>query len=201
MKPLLAAAAGILALVILASALLSLGSPSAVGLSPQLADAPPALVPLAFQAGAMTGIDANVLLAVAKVETDSGRARQGQPDELVPADIRPGAGPAALQAGGATAQLLGLHDYRRIGDWVNPQAVGAEHAMGFVQLLPFSWRAEAAAAAGASDDRQADADIVLQCAADRPDGHVERARRRRVLLDLNVHLAVVQRPAARRVGD
>ena len=48
MKPLLAAAAGILALVILAPALLSFGSPAASGLSPQLADAPPGLIPLAF---------------------------------------------------------------------------------------------------------------------------------------------------------
>ncbi len=71
--PAVLAAAGILALVILAPALLSFGSSSASGLSPQLADAPPGLVPLAFQAGAMTGIDGNVLLAIAKVETDWGR--------------------------------------------------------------------------------------------------------------------------------
>ena len=85
---LLAAAAGILALVILAPALLGTGSLSASGLSPQLADAPPGLVELAFQAGTMTGIDPNVLLTIAKVETDWGRARNAQPDELVPADIR-----------------------------------------------------------------------------------------------------------------
>lgn len=82
------AAAGILALVVLAPALLSFGSPSAAGLSPQLADAPPGLVELAFQAVAATGIDGNVLLAIAKVETDWGRAREAQPDDLVPADIR-----------------------------------------------------------------------------------------------------------------
>ena len=55
MKPHLAAA-GILALVILAPALLSFGSFSASGLSPQ-ADAPPGLVPLAFQAGANRILD------------------------------------------------------------------------------------------------------------------------------------------------
>ena len=56
---LLAAAAGILALVILAPALLATGSGSASGLSPQLADAPPGLVPLAFHAGVATGIGSN----------------------------------------------------------------------------------------------------------------------------------------------
>src|SRR5439155_2230263 len=151
-KPLLAAAAGILALVILAPALLATGSPSASGLSPQLADAPPGLVPLAFQAGAATGIDPNVLLAIAKVETDWGRARNAQPDDLVPADIRASIDATALQPGGATAQLLGLPDGRRIGDWLNPQPVSAEHAIGFMQFLPSTWRAEAAAAPGAPRD-------------------------------------------------
>ena len=65
-----ATTAGILALVILAPALLSFGSPSASGLAPQLADAPPGLIEVAFQAGAATTIDPNVLLAIAKVETD-----------------------------------------------------------------------------------------------------------------------------------
>ena len=59
-----------------------------------------------------------------------GRARETQPDDLVPADIRATIDAAALQPGGATATLLGLPDGRRIGDWVNPQPVGAEHAMG-----------------------------------------------------------------------
>src|SRR5215472_14595001 len=120
------AGAGILALVILAPALLATGSSSA---SSPLLNAPPGLVPLAFQAGAMTGIDPNVLLAVAKVETDWGRAQRGLPDDLVPADIRAGIDTAALRPGGAAAALLGLPDGRRIGDWVAPQPVGAEHAM------------------------------------------------------------------------
>jgi hypothetical protein len=80
---LLAAASGIRVLVVLAPALLATGRPNAPGLSPQPADAPPGLVELAFQAGAATGIDGNVLLAIAKVEIDLGRARQAQPDELV----------------------------------------------------------------------------------------------------------------------
>ena len=46
------AAAGILALVILAPALLSSGRSSASGLSPQRADAPPGLVPLASRPAA-----------------------------------------------------------------------------------------------------------------------------------------------------
>jgi hypothetical protein len=68
----------ILGLVILAPALLSAGSSSASGLSPLLADAPPGLVSLAFQAGAMTGVDPNVLLA----------RRQGG-DRLGPGAARP----------------------------------------------------------------------------------------------------------------
>jgi hypothetical protein len=35
---------------------------------------------------------------------------------------------------------------------VNPQPVGAEHAMGFMQFLPSTWRAEAAAAPGGPSD-------------------------------------------------
>jgi hypothetical protein len=64
----------------------------------------------------------------------------------VPADIRATIDTAALQPGGATAALLGLPDGTRIGDWVNPQAVGAEHAMGFMRVLPSTWRVEAAVA-------------------------------------------------------
>jgi hypothetical protein len=150
-----AALAGVVALVVLAVALLS-GGPgaSASGVSPALAGAPQGLVAVAFQAGPATGIDPNVLLAIAKIETGWGQARNGQPDDLVPADIRAKIDPAALAAGGATATLLGLAGGRRIGDWVNPQPVGSaqEHAMGFMQFLPSTWRVEAAAAAGRPQD-------------------------------------------------
>src|SRR5215831_5328508 len=118
MKLLAAAGAGLLALIVLVVALLSAGPrASASGVSPALASAPPGLVAVAFQTGPATGIDPNVLLAVAKVETDWGQARNGQPDDLVPADIRADIDVAALQAGGATATMLGLNDGRRIGDW------------------------------------------------------------------------------------
>ena len=160
------AAGGILTLVILApAALLSFGSSNASGLSPHLADAPAALVPLAFQAGAMTAIDPNVLLAIAKVETDWGRARQGQPDNLVPADIRASIDATALQPGGTTAALLGLADGRRIGDWVNPQPVGAEHAMGFMQFLPSTWRTEAAVAPAGPRDPYRPLDAMVAAGA------------------------------------
>jgi hypothetical protein len=61
---------------------------------------------------------------------------------------------AALQPGGATATMLGLKDGRRIGDWVNPQPVGPaqEHAMGFMQFLPSTWRVELVAAPGRPQD-------------------------------------------------
>jgi hypothetical protein len=149
MKLLAAAAAGILALIVLVVALLSAGpGASASGVGPALASAPPGLVAVAFQAGPATGIDPNVLVAIAKVETDWGKVQNGQPDDLVPADIRANLDVAALLPGGATMSLLGLAGGRRIGDWVNPQPVGPtqEHAMGFMQFLPSTWRSEAAAA-------------------------------------------------------
>src|SRR5437868_3581877 len=84
----------------LAPALFAAGT-GASGLSPALADAPKGLVPIALQAGQLTGIDGNVLLAVAKVECDYGRCRSGQPDDLVPADLRAHVEAAALQPAGA----------------------------------------------------------------------------------------------------
>lgn len=113
-------------------------------------DALPGLAPLAFQADAVADLDANVLLVVGKVETWA--APPGQPDDLVPADVRANVDAAALQRGGATAHLLGVPDGRCSGDWVSPRPVGAVHAMGFVQFLPSTWRSEAAAAPGGSRD-------------------------------------------------
>jgi hypothetical protein len=157
-----AAGAAILALIVLVVALLSAGpGASASGVSPALASAPPGLVAVAFQAGAVTGIDPNVLLAIAKVETNWGQARNGQPDDLVPADIRADVDVAALQAGGAAATMLRLAGGRRIGDWVNPQPVNGEHAMGLMQFLPSTWRVEFAAAPGSPHDPYRPADALL----------------------------------------
>ena len=119
-------------------------------LSSALAGAPRGLVMVAVQAGRLTQQDPNVLLAIAKVETDWGQAQNGEPDDLVSADIQAHVNVAALQPGGVTAALLGLAGGRRVEDWVNPQPVGPaqEHAMGFTQFLPSTWRAESAAAPG-----------------------------------------------------
>jgi hypothetical protein len=154
-------AASVLFLVVLAPALFAATSTSGAGLSPALADAPKGLVSVAWQAGQQTGIDGNVLLAIARVECDYGRCRTGQPDDLVPDDVRAHVDAAALQPGGATAALLGLPDGRRLGDWVNPQPVGAEHAMGLMQFLPSTWRGEAAAAPGHPQDPYRPLDAVL----------------------------------------
>jgi membrane-bound lytic murein transglycosylase B len=117
------------------------------------AGAPARLVAVARQAARMTGADAAVLLAISEVECDFGRCRAGQPDTLVPADVRSRIDRAALQPGGATASLLGITDGRRIGDWVDPIPVaGGQHAMGFMQFLPSTWRHEAPLAPGRPRD-------------------------------------------------
>ena len=117
------------------------------------AGAPPPLVAVARQAGRLTGADPAVLLAVSEVECDFGRSRAGQPDALVPADVRGHVDRAALGPGGATAGLLGIADGRRIGDWVDPTPVaGGQHAMGFMQFLPTTWRREAPLAPGGPTD-------------------------------------------------
>ncbi|TMC08921.1 MAG: hypothetical protein E6J41_11920 [Chloroflexi bacterium] len=117
------------------------------------AGAPAALVTVAREAGRRTGVDPAVLLAISEVECDFGRCRAGQPDTMVPADVRSRIDRTALQPGGATASLLGITDGRRIGDWVDPIPVaGGQHAMGFMQFLPSTWRQEAALAPGRPRD-------------------------------------------------
>ena len=125
---------------------------SGFALSGALADAPRGLVAVAVQAGRLTQQDPNVLLAIAKVETSWGQAQNGQSDDLVPADLLGHIDATALAPGGSTAVLLGLAGGRQIGDWVNPQAVGSEHAVGFMQFLPSTWRTESAAAPGRPED-------------------------------------------------
>jgi membrane-bound lytic murein transglycosylase B len=117
------------------------------------AGAPAALVTVARRAGQLTGVDPAVLLAISRVECDFGRCRAGQPDAMVPADVRGHIDRAALLPGGETFQLLGLDGGRRIGDWVNPIPVaGGQHAMGFMQFLPSTWRQEAPLAPGRPRD-------------------------------------------------
>ncbi len=116
------------------------------------AGAPAPLVAVARQAGGLTDVDAAVLLAISEVECDFGRCRAGEPDAMVPADVRSHVDRAALQPGGETAQLLGLSDGRRIGDWVDPVAVAGQHAMGFMQFLPSTWRQESSLAPGRPHD-------------------------------------------------
>ena len=117
------------------------------------AGAPAALVTVAREAGRQTGVDPAVLLAISEVECDFGRCRAGQPDAMVPADVRSRIDRTALQPGGATASLLGITDGRRIGDWVDPIPVaGGQHAMGFMQFLPSTWRQEAPLAPGRPRD-------------------------------------------------
>lgn len=140
---------GVLILVVVLGQRLVAGTSS----SGQLADAPSQLVSLARDAGGVTGVDPNVLLAVSKVECNFGRCRSGQSDTLVPPDLRSHVDVVALKPGGSTAVMLGLNEGRRIGDWVNPRPVaGGQHAMGFMQFLPTTWRQEVSAAPGRPSD-------------------------------------------------
>lgn len=118
-----------------------------------LAKAPAQLISIASQAGQLTSVDPNVLLAISKIECNFGRCRSGQPEGFVPVDVRGHVDRAALRPGGTTASLLELTDGREIGDWVNPEPVaGGQHAMGFMQFLPTTWREEVAAAPGRPSD-------------------------------------------------
>jgi membrane-bound lytic murein transglycosylase B len=115
--------------------------------------APAGLIGVARRAGQATGVDPAVLLAISEVECTFGRCRAGQSDALVPADLRSQVDRDKLLPGGETYRLLGLTGGRRIGDWVNPIPVaGGQHAMGFMQFLPTTWRQEAALAPGRPRD-------------------------------------------------
>lgn len=167
MRRLILAAAVLLAAAIAFLVPTVLSAPAAgsgFALSSALAVAPRCLVAVAVQAGRLTGQDPNVLLAVAKVETSWGQAQTGQPDDLVPADLLGHIDQDALAPGGATAVLLGLAGGRRVGDWVNPQAAGVEHAVGFMQLLPSTWRTESAAAPGWPEDPYRPLDAMVTAA-------------------------------------
>jgi len=155
-----------------------------------LADAPHQLVSVASEAGGLTGIDSNVLLAVSKIECNFGRCRSGQLDSLVPADVRSHVDVLALQPGGSTVAMLGLDEGRRIGDWVNPRAVaGGQHAMGFMQFLPTTWREEVRAAPQRPSDpyKPYDSMVVAGSYLTRLQSGAEDGRRRDLHSALSVY--------------
>src|SRR4030081_1845473 len=98
---------GVLAAVVVVPLLLGAVEPSC-GPGPGLSDAPRGLVAVADRAAAATGADRSVLLAIARVESSSGRYQAGQADNLVPAEIRARIDTTSLAPGGATATLLAL---------------------------------------------------------------------------------------------
>jgi len=113
---------------------------------------PPAgLIPVAQQAARASGTPAAILLAVACVETGYGVVRN--PEGLVvgiPADILRSVDLGKLAPDGATIAMLGIAEGRHPGNWVDPLPVksagGFEHALGFMQFIPSTWRAEQPAA-------------------------------------------------------
>jgi murein DD-endopeptidase MepM/ murein hydrolase activator NlpD len=95
-----------------------------------------------------TGVDELVLLAVTYRETHWGLAAAGVPEEQALAwlgDLVSNVDRAALSQGGASAALVGRAAGVALGDWADPIPVGDEHALGFAQFLPSTWRAAAAA--------------------------------------------------------
>ncbi len=102
----------------------------------------------ARQAAQQTGVPELALLALTYRETAWGQAAQGVPDDQAAAwlgDLAGAVDQAAIAAGGPVATLVDRPQGIRLGDWVNPQPVGAEHAAGFAQFLPSTWRAVGAA--------------------------------------------------------
>jgi hypothetical protein len=100
----------------------------------------------ALQASVRTGVDVNVLLAAAYVESHWGQAARQVPDATARqwlGDLVGDVDLAALAPGGAVAAEVNRPAGVALGDWVDPQAVGAEHAVGFMQLLPSTWHAYA----------------------------------------------------------
>ncbi len=108
---------------------------------------PQAVELLARQAAQTTGVDELVLLAVAYQETQWGQIAAGEPDDQAAAwlgDLTRNVDLTALAPGGVVATLIGRPQGIRLGDWANPVPVGSEHAIGFAQFLPSTWRRVAA---------------------------------------------------------
>lgn len=155
MKALVAATSGLACLVaVLAVPLLFAGSPgasvSACGGTGSIdgQPVPPGVEAAARAAAQRTGMDELVLLAVTYRETRWGQARAGVSDEQALAwlgDLAAAIDGLALGPGGAVAAVVGRPAGVALGDWVDPIAVDAEHAVGFAQFLPSTWRRLAAA--------------------------------------------------------
>jgi murein DD-endopeptidase MepM/ murein hydrolase activator NlpD len=102
----------------------------------------------ARQAAQQTGVPELALLALTYRETGWGQAAQGVPDDVAAAwlgDLAGAVDQAAIAPGGTVAALVGRPAGVHLGDWLNPQPVGGEHAAGFAQFLPSTWRSLAAA--------------------------------------------------------
>jgi murein DD-endopeptidase MepM/ murein hydrolase activator NlpD len=109
---------------------------------------PPGVESAARTASVRTGVDELVLLAVTYRETHWGQAAAGVPsDEALTwlGDLATDIDRAALAPGGATAVLVGRPAGVALGDWADPIPIAGEHALGFAQFLPTTWRAVAAA--------------------------------------------------------
>ena len=115
---------------------------------------PPGLATAAADAARLSHVDARYLLAIAYIETTYGRHTAPRADlagplgDTIPADVRGHIHDDRLGVGAATPQMLALPADRAIqlGDWVNPAAAAGtgEHAMGFTQFTPTTWRGYAA---------------------------------------------------------
>ena len=154
MKPLavVAGVIGAIAVTLVVVPLMFFAGPPATGACPGSGSiegrtVPPGVELAARQAARQTGVDEFALLAVTFRETGWGQADRGLPDDQVIAwlgDVASAVDRNALGAGGPVAVLVGRREGVRLGDWANPEPVGAEHAIGFAQFLPSTWRRIAA---------------------------------------------------------
>lgn len=103
---------------------------------------------VARQAARTAGVDELALLVLTFRATRWGHAERALPDDQVLVwlgDLVASVDRAAMAAGGPVAELVGRPAGVRLGDWANPEPVGEEHAVGFAQFLPSTWRQVSAA--------------------------------------------------------